>query len=91
MLTSIFPPSHQNRLLTIEQILSKNYKQLCLSNKTNTKNSGTIPATKNGPAENQNIKQKKKTKKQKYKKTPHRRHKHKKKIKKKKPNLIIKQ
>ena len=31
LLASIFPPGHQDRQLTIEQILERDYKQLCHS------------------------------------------------------------
>lgn len=59
LLASIFPPGHRDRLLTIEQILSRDYQSLCLSGGADAKNSGTVPATKDGAAANQNIKQEK--------------------------------
>ncbi len=55
-----FPPGHRDRLLTIEQILSRDYKILCLSGGADAEDTGTVPATKDGAAENQNIKQEEK-------------------------------
>lgn len=60
LLASIFPPGHGDRLLTIEQILSRDYQELCLSGGADAKDTGTVPATENGAAENQNIKQEEK-------------------------------
>ncbi len=57
LLASIFPPGHRDRLLTIEQILSRDYKSLCLSGGADAKDSGTVPATEDGAAANQGIKQ----------------------------------
>lgn len=60
LLASIFPPGHRDRLLTIEQILSRDYQSICLSGGADAKNTGTVPATKDGAAEDQNIKQEEK-------------------------------
>lgn len=57
LLASIFPPGHRDRLLTIEQILSRDYKALCLSGGADAKDSGTVPVTENGAAANLDIKQ----------------------------------
>ncbi len=60
LLASIFPPGHKDRDLTIEQILSRDYKSICLSGGADAENTGTVPTTKDGAAENQNIKQEEK-------------------------------
>ncbi len=40
LLASIFPPGHQDRDLTINQILERDYKQLCLSGGTGEESHG---------------------------------------------------
>lgn len=56
LLASIFPPGHRDRLLTVEQILSRDYLQLCHSGGAVAENSGQIPASENG-VEGEGIKQ----------------------------------
>lgn len=55
LLASIFPVGHRDRLLTIEQILSRDYRELCLSGGAVAEDIGTVPTTENG-VEKENIK-----------------------------------
>lgn len=48
LLASIFPPGHRDRILTIQQILSRDYKQLCHSGGAVAEDIGTVPVTENG-------------------------------------------
>lgn len=44
LLASIFPPGHRDRLLSIQQILERDYKQRCLSGGADAENSGMAAA-----------------------------------------------
>ena len=46
LLASIFPPGHKDRNLTIDQILIRDYKELCLSGGAAAENGGGAAATK---------------------------------------------
>ncbi len=45
LLASIFPPGHQDRTLTINQIIQRDYKEQCHSGGTEGRNHGLEPAT----------------------------------------------
>jgi len=45
LLASIFPPGHQDRSLTIEQIIQRDYNQQCHSGGTAERNPGSPTAT----------------------------------------------
>lgn len=45
LLASIFPPGHGDRLLSIQQILERDYKQRCLSGGADAENTGLAAAS----------------------------------------------
>lgn len=51
LLSSIFPPGHKDRLLTINQILERDYKEKCHSGGGEEKSHGMAPEGA-GPSEN---------------------------------------
>lgn len=55
LLSSIFPPGHRDRLLTINQILDRDYRELCLSGGGDEEKTGSGDG--GGPDTSANIKQ----------------------------------
>lgn len=49
LLASIFPPGHQDRNLTINQILQRDYREQCLSGGAAAGSSGGVKATEDPP------------------------------------------